>query len=32
VIDADGRLAYVATGGREWDDPKLLEQVRALRN
>lgn len=32
VIDPDGRLAYVATGGREWDDPKLLDQVRALKN
>lgn len=31
VIDPDGRLTYVATGGREWDDPKLLDQVRALR-
>lgn len=32
VIDPEGRLAYVATGGREWDDPRLLDQVRALRN
>lgn len=32
VIDPQGRLAYVATGGREWDDPKLLDQVRALKN
>lgn len=31
VIDPDGRLAYVATGGRKWDDPKLLDQVRALK-
>lgn len=31
VIDSDGRLAYVATGGREWDDPKLLDRVRALK-
>ena len=30
VIDSEGRLAYVATGEREWDDPALLEQVRAL--
>jgi peroxiredoxin len=30
VIDPEGRLVYVATGGREWDDPKLLDQVRAL--
>jgi peroxiredoxin len=32
VVDPDGRLAYVATGGREWDDPALLDQVRALKN
>lgn len=32
VIDPDGHLTYVATGGREWDDPKLLDQVRALGN
>jgi peroxiredoxin len=32
VIDPGGRLAYRAIGGREWDDPELLEQVRALRS
>jgi peroxiredoxin len=31
VVDPEGRLAYVATGGRVWDDPALLDQVRALR-
>jgi len=31
VIDPEGRLTYVATGGREWDDPKILDQVRALK-
>jgi len=31
VIDPAGRLAYRASGSREWDDPKLLEQVRALK-
>jgi peroxiredoxin len=31
VVDPDGRLAYVATGGREWDDPALLDLVRALK-
>jgi thiol-disulfide isomerase/thioredoxin len=31
VVDADGRLAYVATGGRAWDDPALLDKVRALK-
>lgn len=30
VVDSEGRLAYVATGEREWDDPDLLDQVRAL--
>ena len=32
VIDPSGRLAYRAIGGREWDDPELLDQVRALRS
>jgi thiol-disulfide isomerase/thioredoxin len=31
VIDPDGRLVYSATGEREWDDPVLLDQVRALK-
>jgi peroxiredoxin len=31
VVDPDGRLAYVATGEREWDDPALLDLVRALK-
>jgi peroxiredoxin len=31
VVDPDGRLAYVATGEREWDDPHLLDLVRALK-
>ncbi len=31
VVDAEGRLAYVATGEREWDDPALLDLVRALK-
>jgi thiol-disulfide isomerase/thioredoxin len=31
VIDAEGRLVYSAIGGRHWDDPKLLDQVRALK-
>jgi thiol-disulfide isomerase/thioredoxin len=31
VLDPEGRLVYIATGGREWDDPGLLDQVRALR-
>ncbi|NCA68516.1 MAG: TlpA family protein disulfide reductase [Sphingobacteriia bacterium] len=32
VIDPSGRLVYVATGEREWDDPRLLDQVRALKS
>jgi thiol-disulfide isomerase/thioredoxin len=30
VIDAEGRIAYRAVGGREWDDPALVRQLRAL--
>jgi peroxiredoxin len=32
VLDPEGRLAYEATGSREWDDPKLLDLVRALKS
>jgi peroxiredoxin len=32
VIDPKGRLAYRAIGGRAWDDPVLLEIVRALHS
>lgn len=31
VVDQKGRLAYVAMGEREWDDPALLDLVRALK-
>ncbi len=31
VVDPEGRIVYSAIGGREWDDPKLLEPVLALR-
>ena len=31
VVDPAGRLVYRAIGSREWDDPDLLDQVRALR-
>lgn len=31
VIDPEGRLVFTATGEREWDDPGLLDKVRALR-
>jgi peroxiredoxin len=30
VIDPAGRVAYRAIGGRAWDAPKILEQLRAL--
>ncbi|WP_295388056.1 peroxiredoxin [uncultured Thiodictyon sp.] len=32
VIDPEGRLVYSAMGSRAWDDPKLLDQVRALKS
>lgn len=32
VIDPQGHIAYRAIGGREWDDPKLLESVVDLRS
>ncbi len=32
VLDPEGRIAYRAIGGREWDDEKLLNIVRALKN
>ena len=31
VIDPQGRIAYRAVGGREWDDERLLRPIRALR-
>jgi len=31
VVDPQGRLVYRAVGEREWDDPKILDSVRALR-
>jgi len=31
LVDPQGRLAYRAVGGREWDDPALLAQIRALQ-
>lgn len=32
VIDPQGRIAYRAIGGREWDDPKLLQPILELRD
>lgn len=31
VIDPQGRIAYKAVGGREWDNDKLLDLVRGLK-
>ena len=31
VVDADGRVVHEALGPRDWDDPALLDRVRALR-
>jgi thiol-disulfide isomerase/thioredoxin len=31
VLAPDGRLIYQAAGERAWDDPALLDRVRALR-
>jgi peroxiredoxin len=31
IVDPEGRIAYRAIGGREWDDEQLLEQIRALQ-
>ena len=30
IVDREGRIAYRAIGGREWDAPELLEQIRTL--
>lgn len=30
VVAPDGTLAYRAIGGRAWDEPELLEQIRTL--
>ena len=31
IVDPQGRVAYQAIGGREWDDPELMRKVLALR-
>ena len=31
IIDPEGHIAYRAIGSRDWDDPGLLGQVRALK-
>ena len=30
LVDRSGRLAYRAIGGRDWDDPALVESIREL--
>ena len=30
VLDRDGRIVYRAVGGREWDDPRLIEEIHGL--
>ena len=30
VVDPAGRIVYQAIGSREWDDPALMAQIRAL--
>ena len=30
IVDTRGRIVYRAVGGREWDDPALLEKIREL--
>lgn len=32
VVSPEGRLVYRAIGGREWDDDKLLDQIRKLND
>lgn len=31
VVAPDGTIAYRAIGGREWDDPAFLDQIRSLQ-
>jgi thiol-disulfide isomerase/thioredoxin len=30
VVDAKGKIAFQAIGGREWDDPELLDIIKKL--
>jgi len=30
VIDPEGRIVFRAVGGREWDDPGLIRQIRSV--
>ena len=31
IVDPEGKIVYQAIGGREWDAPELLAQIRALK-
>jgi peroxiredoxin len=31
IVDPEGRIAYRAIGGREWDDEQLLDVLRTLK-
>jgi thiol-disulfide isomerase/thioredoxin len=30
IVDPQGRIVYRAVGGREWDDPLILEKIQVL--
>ncbi len=30
VLDGEGRMIYIAEGGRKWDSPRVLDKVRGL--
>ena len=32
IVDTDGMVIYRAVGGREFDHPQLIDQIRALVN
>ena len=31
ILNTDGTIAYSATGGREWDDERIMDKIRALK-
>ncbi len=31
ILDQQGRVIYLAIGARDWDDPRILESIRALK-
>jgi peroxiredoxin len=31
ILDQNGQIVYQVLGDRDWDDPTVLQQVRALR-